>query len=194
MIDIKDSYDNPISRKWDVKIKNLPNIIQLELDEFNKKSYKEYQLNVIKRTKTLPKRGDVFFVNPKENKFFVGVVINDNVNNKNGNDLLVVLILKNKVESIGDKDFEIDFDNLLIEPTIVGKEYWTRGLFYNSGISFDKLPYIDYGFYSVGNGKYLDEFGQNLTKIPKYLGTYGVATIIGIAYEVNHELIIDSTL
>lgn len=194
MFDIENINDNPISRKWDVRIKNLPNIIQLELDEFNKKSYKEYQLNVIKRTKTLPKRGDVFFVNPKENKFFVGVVINDNVNNKNGNDLLVVLILKNKVESIGDKDFEIDFDNLLIEPTIVGKEYWTRGLFYNCGISIDKLPYIDYGFYSVGNGKYLDEFGQNITKIPKYLGTYGVATKIGIAYEVNHELIIDSTL
>ena len=65
MFDIENINDNPISRKWDVRIKNLPNIIQLELDEFNKKNYKEYQLNVIKRTKTPPKRGDVFFVNPK---------------------------------------------------------------------------------------------------------------------------------
>lgn len=194
MFDLKNMNDNPLSRKWKDRYSKLPEHTQKELDEFDSKGYKEYQLKVIKRTRTVPKRGDVFFVNPKENKYFVGVVINDNVNNINGNELFVVLVLKNKVKSIDDKDFEIDFDNLLIEPTIVGKEYWTRGYFYNCGVFIENLPNFDYGFYSIGKGKYFDEFGHVLSYIPKFLGIFGVSTIIGIAYKVNKELIIDSSL
>lgn len=194
MIDIKDLYDNPISRKWEDRKNKLPEHIQKKLDEFGSRSYKEYQLKVIKRTRTLPKRGDVFFINPKENKFFVGVVVNDNFNNINGNNLYVVLILKNKVESIEEKDFDLDFNNLLIEPCIVGKEYWTRGYFYNCGVFIDNLPNIDYGFYNIGECEYLDEFGNVLNNVPKEFGTFGVSTIIGIAYKVNKELIINSTL
>lgn len=194
MINLKNMNDNPISRKWDDRYKKLPDHIQLELSEFRSKSYKEYQLNIIKKSRVLPKKGDVFFVNPKENKFYVGIVINDNVNNINGTGLFVVLILKNKVKSIDVKDFEINIDNLLIDPTIVGKEYWTRGYFYNCGTCIERLPNIDYGFYSVGKGKYFDEFGHDLNKIPKYLGTFGVSTIIGIALSINKELIIDPSL
>jgi len=194
MFDLKNMNDNPLSRKWKDRYNKLPEHTQKELDEFYSKSYKEYQLKVIKRTRTLPKRGDVFFINPKENKFFVGVVVNDNVNNINGNDLYVVLILKNKVESIEEKDFDLDFNNLLIEPCIVGKEYWTRGYFYNCGVFIDNLPNIDYGFYNIGECEYLDEFGNVLNNVPKEFGTFGVSTIIGIAYKVNHELIIDSSL
>ncbi len=194
MFDINDLNDNPISRKWKDKYDDLPESTLKELDVFDNKSYKDYQLNVIKRSGIIPKRGDVFLVNPKENKFFVGIVINDGVNNMNGTDLYVVFILKNKVESIDVRDFEFNLDNLLIEPTIVGKEYWTRGYFYNCGISIEKLSGIDYGFYSVSKGKYFDEFGNDLSHVPEFLGTFGVATIMGIAYELNIELIIDSSL
>lgn len=194
MFDLKNMNDNPLSRKWKDRYNKLPEHTQKELDEFDSKSYKEYQLNVIKSTRTLPKRGDVFLINPKDNKFFVGVIVNDNVNNINGNDLYVVLILKSKVDSIVDKVFELDLSNLLIEPCIVGKEYWTRGYFYNCDVFVENLPNIDYGFYSIGKGKYFDEFGHALNHIPEFLGTFGVSTIIGIAYKVNKELIINSTL
>lgn len=194
MLDKNDLYDNPLSRKWKDRYNNLPGYIQKELDELKSKSYKDYQLNVIKRTRTIPKRGDVFFVNPKENKYFVGVVIRDSVNNINGTDLYVVLILKNKVKSIDVKDFEMDFNNLLIEPCIVGKEYWTRGYFYNCGRVVENLPNINYGFYNIGGCEYLDEFGNSLHNVPKEFGTYGVSTIIGVAYKINKELIIDSSL
>lgn len=194
MFDIKNTDINPLSKKSMGRYNNLPKHIQIELDKLDNMNFKEYQLKVIQRNKSIPKKGDIFFVNPSESKYFVGVIVNDNVSNINGSGLFVVLILRNKVLSLDSTDFEIDLDNLLINPSIVGKEYWTRGYFYSNGLTIDDISNLDYGFYSIGKGKYYDEYGSELNKIPKHLGIYGVSTISGIAYKINQELIIDSSL
>ncbi len=79
-------------------------------------------------------------------------------------------------------------EDLLIDPEIVGKEYWTRGYFFN--IAHITISVNNYGFYSIGKRKFFDEFGNDIHEEPYLLGTYGVATISGIAYGINKEMII----
>lgn len=53
-------------------------------------------------------------------------------------------------------------DDLLLPPQIVGKEYWTRGCFYNVEHHDEILNVKDYGFYSIGKGKFLMNMEKNL--------------------------------
>lgn len=194
MENLKDINNNPLSRKWKEKYNEQPDEVKKRLDELSNQDFTQYQLNIIKRRRIIPKKGDVFLVNPKEPLYFFGIVINDNIKNINGEGLYVIMIFKDRAKSLDDTNFNLDYEKLLIEPSIVGKEYWTRGYFYNTGITLELLPPIDYGFYSVGKQKYFDEYGNEIFKEPYLLGTFGVATISGIAYEINKELIIDSSL
>ena len=121
------------------------------------------------------------------------IVLNNHINSINGEDLLVILLFKQNVDIYKSINNGVK-EELLIRPQIVGKEYWTRGFFYNIE-HYDEMPEIkDYGFYSVGKGVFFDEYGKLLTEQPKLLGTYGVATISGIARQVNQELIISGII
>ena len=102
-----------------------------------------------------------------------------------------IFILKNKSGEIYDLT---DVSELLIAPVMVGREYWTRGYFYNTGENIEIPSEIDYGFYSIGKGMFMDEYGNEIVREPELLGTFGVATITGVSYEINVELIIDKTL
>lgn len=193
MVNLKDINNNPLSRKWKEKYNKQPDEVKKRLDELSNQDFTQYQLNVIKRRKIIPRKGDVFLVNLNESLYFFGIVINDNIKNINGEGLYVIMNFRDKAKSLDDTNFILDYEKLLIEPSIVGKEYWTRGYFYNTGITLESLPPIDYGFYSVGKGNF-DEYGNEIYKEQYLLGTFGVATISGIAYEINKELIIDSSL
>ena len=57
--------------------------------------------------------------------------MNNHINNINGDDLLVVMIFCNEAEIQECIQKGIKAEDLLIPPQIVGKEYWTRGYFYN---------------------------------------------------------------
>ena len=48
----------------------------------------------------------------------------------------------------------------------------------------------NYGFYRIGKGKFVDEYGNVLNCEPELLGCSGVVTITGIAYQITQELII----
>jgi len=194
MNNLKDINNNPLSRRWKKRYNEQPSDIKKMLDELSNQEFVQYQLNVIKRKRVIPRKGDIFLVNPKESLYFFGVVINDNVSNINGEGLYVVMIFRNKAESLIDTNFVVDYENLLIDPSIVGKEYWSKGYFYNIGLTVESFQDIDYGFYGVGKGKYFDEYGKELFQEPYLLGTFGVTTISGIAYEINKELIIDNSL
>lgn len=135
-----------------------------------------------------------FLVNPVQDIYFYGIVLNDNINNINGNGLSVIIIFKSKTREQSIDDFVLDFNNILIGPCTVGKEYWSRGYFYNVGKYDLTCNRPDYGFYSIGRGKYYDEYQTELDYIPVYLGIFGVSTITGIAYEIWIELIIDDNL
>lgn len=89
-----------------------------------------------------------------------------------------------------------NYDDLLIGPEIVDSSYWSRGFFFTiTNLPIDQNEkQLDYGFYSVGKGKYFKEDGIEIDHKPLLLGTYGIATITGIAFNVEKELIIDSVL
>ncbi|HJD45872.1 MAG TPA: hypothetical protein H9909_03425 [Candidatus Mediterraneibacter norfolkensis] len=75
-------------------------------------------------------------------------------------------------------------------PQIVGKEYWTRGYFYNVKRFDGVLDIKNYGFYKIGKRKFVDEYGNEILREPELLEVYGVATVTGVARLVTQELII----
>lgn len=182
---------NIINEQWVERYNKQPDEIKKEID--NKVLH---QLHVIKRKRVFPQKGDVFLVNPVDGVYFYGLVLNAGVKSILADDeLYVVAIFKERIKSIDDydKDFMPDFNQLLIRIEIVGREYWTRGFFYNvTTCNYQKEK--TYGFFSVGKYIYYDEFGNELSYVPELVGIWGVSTIIGIAMKIQTELIIDKTL
>lgn len=187
---MSDINDNIISRKWQERCSKLPAEVREKLDGLENSSPSEYQLQVIKRSRAYPEIGDIFKIKPIADLELFGIVLNNHVSNINGDDLLLVLIFKQNIDISKSLADGVSEDALLIPPQIVGQEYWSRGYFYNVG-KYDKpLVIADYGFYSVGKGRFFDEFGNELSKQPRLLGTFGVATITGVAKKIRQELII----
>ena len=56
--------------------------------------------------------------------------------------------------------------NILIEPFIVGKEYWTKGFFGRTDINIQEIRQFSYGFYYIGKSKFVDEFGNEIHEKP----------------------------
>lgn len=187
MVDIKNMNNNIISNRWKERYVKLSDEIKEKLDNLD---VSDCQLQVIGRKRIYPEIGDIFKVNPKGDLFYYGLVVNNHINNINGEELLLILIFKEGVDIKESISRGVNYDELLIPPQIVGKEYWTRGYFYNVEHYNEKVNIDSYGFYSIGKGKFFDEYGNEIANEPQLLGTYGVATIIGIARKINQELII----
>ncbi len=187
MVDLENINNNILSSRWKERCEKLPDEIKEKLDNLN---IRDCQLQVIKRKRIYPKIGDIFKVNPKGDLFYYGLVVNNHINNINGEDLLLILIFKEGVDIKESISRGINREELLIPPEIVGREYWTRGYFYNVEHYNEKFNVDNCGFYSIGKGKFFDEYGNEIKNEPQLLGTYGVATIIGIGGRINQELII----
>ncbi len=182
-----DINNNPLSRRAERRYASFSEKQKRQIEMLDNMLWKDYRLNIIKRTRTIPKRGDVFLVSPKDNCFFWGVVVQEKVYHMENESFWLVFILKDKVMNIPTNVPELDIENLLIEPAMVGRMFWTGGVFLNVGEI--AIPSgLDYGFYRIGKG-YVDEYGRTLEREPKLLGTYGVSTKDGLAYEINYELI-----
>lgn len=84
----------------------------------------------------------------------------------------------------------------MIRPAIVDDSYWSRGYFFTIGNEpiNDEERGFDIGFYDVMTGKFFTESGVEMDHRPKFLGINGITTIIGIANDVNKELIINPSL
>lgn len=194
MIDIKNINNNIIANRWKARYEEQPLEIKEKLDKLDNASIDEYQLQVIKKKRIYPQVGDVFQVKPSKDIELYGVVVNNHINNINGDDLILVLIFKDKASIKKSINNGVKCDDLLIPPQIVGKEYWAKGYFYNIEHYHETLNIDNYGFYSIGKGKFFDEYGNEIDGEPQLLGIYAVATIIGIAGKINQELIIAGIL
>ena len=80
--------------------------------------------------------------------------------------------------------------DLLLTPRIVGKEYWTKGYFFNIGHEDKQINIESYGFYDLFDGLCYNEYDLKLDNVPKIVSMGSVYTISGIAYEMNQEIII----
>jgi len=199
---ISNSNDNPISNEWKQRYSEQSAEVKKKIDAIDQMNPKEYQLRVVKKTKKELFEGDVFVLSPRENIFFYGKILKVNINNI-GKDTFVhgknvVFIFKNKTTKPTIDDFKPDYSNLLIRPTIVDNSYWNKGLFYtvgNVGIS-EIEKNLDYGFYKIGinSNWYCKEDGTILENKPHIVGVFGIATMTGIASQIEKELIINPAL
>jgi hypothetical protein len=192
--------DNPISTSWKKRLSEQSEEIQMRIKALDNMSPKDYQLRVIKKVKNSPKEGDVFLISPREGVYFYGRVLKSDINHI-ANDIFihgkfVIVIFKCKTKTIDISKYSPDYDELLIGPQIVDATYWTKGLFFTiTNLPMEKHEKeLDYGFYSIGKGKYFKEDGHELQHQPLLLGIYGIATITGIARNVEKELIIEPEL
>lgn len=192
MIDYKNINDNIRANRWKARYNALPEEVKKKLDVLANTPFKEYQLQVIKRKKIYPEIGDIFRLCPRENIEYYGLVVNNHVNNKNGEDLIVIFIFKEGVNIEQAIINGVTRDDLLIDPEIVGKEYWNRGYFFNVGHVDAKVT--NYGFFDIFDKVFYNEYEQIIENEPLLLGTYGVATISGIAYGINKEMIISGII
>lgn len=189
-----DINNNIIANRWKERCEKLSDEKKNKLEVLSKAEISEYQLQVIKRKRIYPNKGDIFEIKPKGNILLHGMVINNHINNINGDDLILVLIFKEHVDVRRCVIKGINSDDLLIPPQIVGKEYWVRGYFCNVDSYDDTICIDNYGFYYIGKHKFCDEYGNEIKEEPELLGIYGVATIIGVAKKINQELIIAGIL
>lgn len=192
--------ENKLSLKWKKRYESQPEEIKRELDDLSEafddyKVFKEkYQLKVIKRTRKLAKKGDIFVFSPREGIYFYGLVVKDDVKSDSEYNWYVIMLFKSKTNSLNDINFIPYYNDLLLPPLIVTRLYWTKGFFYNVG-HLDEVNYnISYGFYDVYWNITVDEYDQKINYVPDYITSAGVMTDIGIAYEVNKELIINKDL
>ena len=192
--------ENIISLGWKKRYESQAEEIKRELDDLSEafddyKVFKEkYQLKVIKRTRKLAKKGDIFVFSPREGIYFYGLVVKDDVKSDSEYNWYVIMLFKSKTNSLNDINFIPYYNDLLLPPLIVTRLYWTKGFFYNVG-HLDEVNYnISYGFYDVYWNITVDEYDQKINYVPDYITSAGVMTDIGIAYEVNKELIINKDL
>ena len=190
----KDINDNIISKQWKQRYDELPHHTKIKIDELRKQRPINHQLEVIKKTRAYPQIGDVFIIKPTDSLLLNGVVVNNHINNLNGDDLILILIFNNYVDIENCIKEGVTSQDLLIRPAIVGKEYWSRGYFCTTHNLDVDLNSMNIGFYSVMKKKFLDEYGKEISDKPELLGIYGVSTITGIATEVRTELIIQGLL
>ena len=182
--------NNPLSKAWKLRYSKLTDEKKRKIDALQDMLIPEYQLKIIKRKRKYPEIGDIFQINPKEDIFYYGVVINNHINNINGEDLILILIFDNDEDIHKKLERLITKKDLLISPTLVGKEYWTRGYFYTVERTEQKIEIESFGFYDIFDDFYYNEYKQKLASEPKIKSMEGVKTISGIAYEMNKEMII----
>lgn len=104
----------------------------------------------------------------------------------------LVFILKDRTSNVSFNVPKLNIENLLIEPAMVAQFFWNSGVFFNVG-KIEIPSELDYGFYRIGKG-YVDEYGRALEQEPKLMGTYGVSSKDGLAYEINYELIANNIM
>lgn len=182
-----DINNNPLTKRAERRYASFTEKQRRQIEILNDMTWKEYQLNVIKKTKTLPRKGDVFLVSPQSKCFFWGVVVQEQVYHMEDENFWLVFILKDRTSNVSFNVPKLNIENLLIEPAMVAQFFWNSGVFFNVG-KIEIPSELDYGFYRIGKG-YVDEYGRALEQEPKWMGTYGVSSKDGLAYEINYELI-----
>lgn len=192
------TYVNLFKQRRDKKVSSLSIEIQERLKKFEDKSSDEYQFKVISACKTKPISGDVFVFSLKQGTYFFGRVLEADIKSKISqfyNHKNVVILFNQQTKDLSLGGFNIDYQTVLGTPMIVDDSYWKKGYFYTIGnipIKHEEKV-LDYGFYKIHpkGDFFCTSSGDLLDAEPQLLGLYAVATITGVAAEINRELIMN---
>ena len=122
---------NPIILRRDSEYESLS---MEDQERWNNINNSKNQLHVIKRKRKIEINvGDIFVLQPRENLYFYGKVIKTNIQVSDERSFLygkqTVMIFKCKSNDMGIDSFRPNYDDLLIQPSIVDRSYWTQGYF-----------------------------------------------------------------
>lgn len=185
---------NPIEIYWHERTKNLSLETQNKLIALHKKGHMTDELIFIQRKRPKLQKGDVFVVQPKENTFFYGLILNV-CSTPCCKCKIIACIFKNKTHQKTMDDFKIDFNNLLLPPLVLFKEPWISGYFYNVGrINLEEIDIPSYGFYHSTTNTIVSEIGERMCKMPCLIGESAYGDTGSVAYEITMELIIQPDL
>lgn len=153
-----------------------------------------FQLGVLKRSRAHPEPGDTFRLEPPLCPPLEGVVVNSHVANMSVKSAVVVLIFAPGVSPETALSMGVPPESLMIPPRILTDLYWRRGYFERTGhVEVDRAS-IGYGFYDRFTAdparRFQDEYDGALPAEPRLLGTRGIATDIGVAWDIAREAII----
>lgn len=191
---------NLILQQYNTRYALLPEEKQRQLDELKNWNWKEHQLKTLKKSRIPPQVGDLFVFSPKDGIFFMGRVIETNIQHKDKDIFIdgknIVFLFRSPATGKERGNFVIDYNNLLGGPMIVDASYWRKGLFETIGNeSITNIESnMDYGFYSATKGLFCKADGTKIYQEPKYYGIYGISTIIAVAMLYAQESIFDEKL
>lgn len=182
---------NPVRKYWDDREGGLPTEIQQQLKQLSDKGYMTDELVFIRRTRPKLKPGDVFVVQPKENTYFYGLVL-DVCSVPDCKCLIIACIFRTVTHQMTMNDFTADFHNLLLPPLRLFKEPWTSGYFCNVGfVDLDTLSIPTYAFYHMATGSVVTADSKVAKEMPELMGMAAMGGIGSVAFKITQELIID---
>ena len=183
----------------------LPEDVQQRLAEYRKHRAFTDELLLIKRKRPKLERGDVFVVQPKEGLYFYGRVLNTGVSTRfrgygggyKLDDALVVCVYRCKTTRLTLDDFRPSYDRLLADPHLVIDNVFSSWYFYKLGnvpISAEEEAELDYGFHDINSRTIVDEYGEDMEHMPRFLRSMGLGSFGAVACDMRFEFIIDHSL
>ena len=138
-----------------------------------------------------PKEGDVFIIQPKEDVFFLGLVVkakmalNDPI--MNGGHLIFIFNYLSRKKEIPENLLSYD---LLISPQIVNNQGWLKGYFETIGTIPINSQDIEknYGFWDIVTKQYVDELGKPLPSEPNMFSDYGLGSYGSVSVAIKETL------
>lgn len=149
------------------------------------------ELHVLQPTRKNPKIGDIFVMEPKENLFYFGKVIDANVVSKNplfnGGYLIYLYNCPAKTKEIPN---QLDPNKLLIPPLVTNKQGWVKGYFETVGSSdvTSEEKNLDYGFWHSTSEKFYSLSWDVLTEKPRQFIRNGLISYGGIGRGIHRLL------
>ncbi|WP_285946519.1 immunity 26/phosphotriesterase HocA family protein [Thomasclavelia cocleata] len=158
-----------------------------------------FQLIPIKRSNQVPKKGDIFVVQPIENIYYYGKVIDDLHKCVYGIESAWPLIYiynncSTKIE-LPDK-----LTDILVAPIITNYGPWTKGYFYTIGNIpiTDEEKQMDCGFkdfpitdFKNENPFFRNIYGERIDYEPQFSTSFGLCSYKGVNFEICKALGID---
>jgi hypothetical protein len=136
----------------------------------------KYNLQVLKRSRTKPKAGDIFVIRPIRHDYYFGRVINPAVDQMGWEGILAYVYDVHAPDKA--VPIALPKKQLLIPPRLLDYSCWTMGL--AETIEHRKLEKADilakHCFYKVSSKKYVDENGTPLKRRVEPCGVYGITT------------------
>lgn len=149
------------------------------------------ELIAMKRSLKYPQEGDVFALQPQRNIFCFGKVIRTNLKSTDSfiKGMTLVFIYDCLcIEKVVPEHF--DEEELLIAPIIVNNQPWSKGYFE----TVDNVPVsereinLEFGFWDLLTGEYVDIQGKKMRKKPEYCSIYGLGSYGIVGKEVRKAI------